>query len=137
MYTLVMYIGIYYYPVSWLLVVRTVFVVCGASGAKVVSKMQAPKLPQGLQNGTQNAPGSTKKGSKMTKMGPEGFFIVLATLLGLLTVYGFYRMTQRGISDIDTSSYTTVLPTTSVVAMEIAQELAIEAAEEAEDTDQS
>ena len=54
-----------------LLVVRTVFGVCGASDPKVVSKMQAPNLPQGLQNGTQNAPGSTKKESKMTKMGPE------------------------------------------------------------------
>ena len=56
-----------------------------------------------------------------TKMGPEGFFIIL----GFLTVYAFYRMTQRGISDVDTSSYTTVLLTTSAVAVEIAQELAI------------
>jgi len=88
-------------------------------------------------NGLGAISGPLFTGYLMTKMGPEGFFIVLATLLGLLTVYGFYRMTQRGISDIDTSSYTTVLPTTSVVAMEIAQELAIEAAEEAEETDQS
>ena len=88
-------------------------------------------------NGLGAISGPLFTGYLMTKMGPEGFFIVLATLLGLLTGYGFYRMTQRGISDIDTSSYTTVLPTTSVVAMEIAQELAIEAAEEAEETDQS
>ena len=86
-------------------------------------------------NGLGAISGPLFTGYLMTKMGPEGFFIVLATLLGLLTGYGFYRMTQRGISDIDTSSYTTVLPTTSVVAMEIAQELAIEAAEEAEETD--
>ena len=86
-------------------------------------------------NGLGAISGPLLTGYLMTKMGPEGFFIVLATLLGLLTGYGFYRMTQRGISDIDTSSYTTVLPTTSVVAMEIAQELAIEAAEEAEETD--
>ena len=88
-------------------------------------------------NGLGAISGPLFTGYLMTKMGPQGFFIVLATLLGLLTGYGFYRMTQRGISDIDTSSYTTVLPTTSVVAMEIAQELAIEAAEEAEETDQS
>ncbi|MDC3129395.1 MFS transporter [Paracoccaceae bacterium] len=88
-------------------------------------------------NGLGAISGPLFTGYLMTKMGPEGFFIVLATLLGLLTVYGFYRMTQRGISNIDTSSYTTVLPTTSVVAMEIAQELAIEAAEEADETDQS
>ena len=86
-------------------------------------------------NGLGAISGPLFTGYLMTKMGPEGFFIVLATLLGLLTGYGFYRMTQRGISDIDTSSYTTVLPTTSVVAMEIAQELAIEAAEESEETD--
>ncbi|MFL2794893.1 MAG: MFS transporter [Paracoccaceae bacterium] len=86
-------------------------------------------------NGLGAISGPLFTGYLMTKMGPEGFFIVLATLLGLLTSYGFYRMTQRGISDIDTSSYTTVLPTTSVVAMEIAQELAIEAAGEAEETD--
>ena len=64
----------------------------------------------------------------------SGFFVILAALLGLLTVYGFYRMTQRGISDVDTSSYATVLPTTSVVAVEIAQELAIEAAEELDES---
>ena len=86
-------------------------------------------------NGLGAISGPLFTGYLMTKMGPEGFFIVLATLLGLLTGYGSYRMTQRGISDIDTSSYTTVLPTTSVVAMEIAQELAIEAAEESEETD--
>jgi len=86
-------------------------------------------------NGLGAISGPLLTGYLMTKMGPEGFFIVLATLLGLLMGYGFYRMTQRGISDIDTSSYTTVLPTTSVVAMEIAQELAIEAAEESEETD--
>ena len=46
-------------------------------------------------------------------------------------------MTQRGISDVDTSSYAAVLPTASVVAVEIAQELAIEAAEEAEQAEES
>ena len=76
-------------------------------------------------------------GYLMTIMGSQGFFIILAILLGLLTVYGFFRMTQRGISDVDTSSYATVLPTASVVAVEIAQELAIEAAEEAEQSSSS
>ena len=82
-------------------------------------------------NGLGAISGPIITGYLMTKMGSQGFFIILATLLGLLTVYGFFRMTQRGISDVDTSSYATVLPTTSVVAVEIAQELAIEAAEEA------
>ena len=82
-------------------------------------------------NGLGAISGPIITGYLMTKMGSQGFFIILATLLGLLTVYGFFRMTQRGISDLDTNSYATVLPTASVVAVEIAQELAIEAAEEA------
>jgi len=69
-------------------------------------------------------------GYLMTEIGPRGFFVILAALLGSLSVYGFYRMTQRRISDFETSSYATVLPTTSAVAVEIAQELAVEAAEE-------
>ena len=85
-------------------------------------------------NGLGAISGPLFTGYLMTEIGPRGFFVILAALLGLLTVYGFYRMTQRGISDIDTSSYATVLPTTSVVAVEIAQELAIEAAEELDDS---
>ena len=81
-------------------------------------------------NGLGAISGPIITGYLMTKMGSQGFFIILAILLGLLTVYGFFRMTQRGISDVDTSSYATVHPTASVVAVEIAQELAIEAAEE-------
>lgn len=85
-------------------------------------------------NGLGAISGPLFTGYLMNQMGPEGFFVILAILLGLLTAYGFYRMTQRGISDVDTSSYTSVLPTTSVVAVEIAQELAIEAAEEVEES---
>ena len=85
-------------------------------------------------NGLGAISGPLLTGYLMTQTGPGGYFIILATLLGSLTVYGFYRMTQRGISDVDTSSYATVLPIASVVAVEIAQELAIEAAEEAEES---
>ena len=84
-------------------------------------------------NGLGAISGPLLTGYLMTQTGPGGYFVILATLLGSLTVYGFYRMTQRGISDVDASSYATVLPTASVVAVEIAQELAIEAAEEAEE----
>jgi len=85
-------------------------------------------------NGLGAISGPLFTGYLMTEIGPTGFFVILAALLGLLTVYGFYRMTQRRISDLDTSSYATVLPTTSVVAVEIAQELAIEAAEELDES---
>ncbi len=85
-------------------------------------------------NGLGAISGPLFTGYLMTEIGPIGFFVILASLLGALTVYGFYRMTQRGISDVDTSSYATVLPTTSAVAVEIAQELAIEAAEEMDES---
>ena len=85
-------------------------------------------------NGLGAISGPLFTGYLMTEIGPIGFFVILAALLGVLTVYGFYRMTQRGISDVDTSSYATVLPTTSAVAVEIAQELAIEAAEETDES---
>lgn len=85
-------------------------------------------------NGLGAISGPLFTGYLMTEIGPRGFFVILAALLGLLTGYGFYRMTQRGISDVDTSSYATVSPTTSVVAVEIAQELAIEAAEELDES---
>ena len=88
-------------------------------------------------NGLGAISGPLLTGYLMTQTGPGGYFIILAILLGSLTVYGFYRMTQRGISDVDTSSYATVLPTASVVAVEIAQELAIEAAEGAEQAEES
>ena len=88
-------------------------------------------------NGLGAISGPLLTGYLMTQTGSKGYFIILATLLGSLTVYGFYRMTQREISDVDTSSYATVLPTASVVAVEIAQELAIEAAEEAEQAEES
>ena len=88
-------------------------------------------------NGLGAISGPLLTGYLMTQTGPGGYFVILATLLGSLTVYGFYRMTQRGISDVDASSYATVLPTASVVAVEIAQELAIEAAEGAEQAEES
>ncbi len=88
-------------------------------------------------NGLGAISGPLLTGYLMTQTGPGGYFIILATLLGSLTFYGFYRMTQRGISDVDTSSYAAILPTASVVAVEIAQELAIEAAEEAEQAEES
>ncbi len=56
-------------------------------------------------NGLGAISGPLFTGYLMTEIGPIGFFVILAALLGVLTVYGFYRMTQRGISDVDTSRY--------------------------------
>lgn len=69
----------------------------------------------------------------MGRVGPNGFFHVLAMFLGALAVYAVYRMTQRPSVPIrDTGSYAAILPTASPFAVEVAQEVAIEAAEAAE-----
>src|SRR6056300_58392 len=74
-------------------------------------------------------------GFMMETIGPVGFFLFIAVLLGVMGLYGAYRMTQRpAIAADDTSSYTPVAPTASPVLVEIAQEYDIEVAIEEETT---
>jgi hypothetical protein len=79
-------------------------------------------------------------GALMTLIGPGGFWLFLAVVLALFTVYGFWRMTQRPTAysegdDYNAVSYTSILPgAASVVAVEAAQELYVEAAEELAET---
>lgn len=74
-------------------------------------------------------------GFMMETIGPVGFFLFIAVLLGIMGLYGAYRMTQRpAIAADDTSSYTPVAPTASPVLVEIAQEYDIEVAIEEETT---
>ena len=69
-------------------------------------------------------------GYAMQVAGPPGFFILLAFVLLALAGYAVYRMTQRAAPSVeDTSAYQTVLPTSSPVTLEAAQEWAIETAE--------
>lgn len=69
----------------------------------------------------------------MDTFGPYGFFYIIVGLLGGLALYASYRMTQRsGTSVEDLASYTTVLPTGSPVALEVAMEYDIETAIEEE-----
>lgn len=70
-------------------------------------------------------------------IGPRGFFVYLAVLMALLAGYAAYRMTQRAAPSVaDTGAYTPVSPTASVVALEVAQEVFIETAEEAAEAEQ-
>ncbi len=61
-------------------------------------------------------------------LGPSGFFLFMAVLLGLLALYGAYRATQRpAIPADDTGTLTPMYAIASPVAAEWAQEVAIEA----------
>ncbi len=70
----------------------------------------------------------------METLGPWGFFVLIAALLAAIAVYGLYRMTQRAAPAVaDTSSYAPIVPTGSPVAVEVAQEYALEFAEAQEE----
>ena len=60
--------------------------------------------------------------------GPAGFFLLLLVLLFALVAYAGYRMTQRpSVPVSDTGTMSPMSPTSTPVAVEFAQEVAIEA----------
>ena len=60
--------------------------------------------------------------------GPAGFFLLLLVLLFALVAYAAYRMTQRpSVPVSDTGTMPAMSPTSTPVAVEFAQEVAIEA----------
>ncbi|MDA7425982.1 MFS transporter [Thalassococcus lentus] len=69
----------------------------------------------------------------MQTFGPPGFFGLIAASLLTMALYAAYRMTQRSAPSIeDTGAYAPILPSSTPVVMEVAQEYAIETAEEEE-----
>ncbi len=67
-------------------------------------------------------------------LGPSGFFLLLAGLLFALALYAAYRMTQRAAVPVeDTGVMAPVYPSSTAVAVELAQEFAIEAEQEGQD----
>lgn len=71
-----------------------------------------------------------------TMLGAPGFFIFLATLLFLLAAYAAYRSTVRPSVPVeDTGTYAPVTPNWTPVAMDIAQEIAIESNQDEENSD--
>ena len=77
-------------------------------------------------------------GYMMEVVGPGGFFLFTAALLIALAVYAAYRATQRkAIAVEDTGAYVAVAPSYTTVAMEYAQEYAIETEKEDETTQDS
>jgi MFS family permease len=76
-------------------------------------------------NGVGAVSGPIIIGYAMNAYGPEIFFVIIALLMVTLAIYAGYRMTQRATVS-DTSSYAAVLPNSTGVAVEIAQEFAFD-----------
>lgn len=59
--------------------------------------------------------------------GPNGFFLFMAVLLGVLVAYAGYRATQRSTIPVEeTGVMPAMSPSVTSVAVEVAQEYAIE-----------
>lgn len=70
-------------------------------------------------------------GWSMETLGPWGYWLLVAALLGGLTLYALYRMTQRRAPSVEaTGQYAPLSPSATPVAVELAQEYAIEVAED-------
>ncbi|WP_425052527.1 MFS transporter [Psychromarinibacter sp. S121] len=85
-------------------------------------------------NGVGAIAGPLVTGWLMGTFGSHAFWLFIATLMLTLTAYSLYRMTQRAAIPVDeTAAYVGVMPTASPVAVEAAQEWAIEQSEAAEE----
>jgi MFS family permease len=72
----------------------------------------------------------------MGEMGPYGFFVIIFGLIAALSVYALYRMTQRAAPAVeDTGAYAAVMPSSTPVAVEVAQEYFIEHAQDEDNSD--
>jgi len=93
-----------------------------------------PAASAGLMfvNGIGAVAGPLVTGWAMTTFGPLGFFVYIAVMMLVLVAYGLWRSTRRSAPSVeDTQSYAPVLPSSSPVAMDMAQEIYAEAVEDA------
>jgi len=85
-------------------------------------------------NGTGAIGGPFLVGWMMTEFGADSFFVYLAVLLGLSAVWALFRSTIRDAPSVeDTGAYAPISPSSSIVAAEVATEVAIDMADEAEE----
>ncbi|EAQ24983.1 MULTISPECIES: MFS transporter [unclassified Roseovarius] len=83
-------------------------------------------------NGLGAIAGPLMVGWMMGVMGPGGYFLYIAVLMFAMVAYAIYRMTQRKAPAVrETDRYMPVSPSSSPMAVEFAQEYAIETAQEA------
>lgn len=68
----------------------------------------------------------------MGMVGPPGFFLLILVLLTLMAAYALWRMSQNEAIE-DTGLYTALSPNTTPIAVEVAQEYAIDFAEDLEE----
>ncbi len=86
-------------------------------------------------NGIGAIAGPLLTGWIMGAMGPQGFWLYISILMGGLTGYALWRMTRRpAVPAHDTGSYAPVSMAASPVAVELAQDLFIEAAQDEENS---
>ena len=70
-----------------------------------------------------------------TSLGPGGFYLFTAVLFVILALYAAYRATRRPAVPVDeTGNYVAIYPTSTAVAVEYAQEYAIESEQDDENT---
>ncbi|MCZ0810742.1 MAG: MFS transporter [Pseudomonadota bacterium] len=82
-------------------------------------------------NGLGAVAGPLVTGWAMGAIGSRGFFAVIGVLMLAMAAYAAYRMTQRAAPSVDeTESYAPLVASSSPVAVEAAQEYAIETAQE-------
>ncbi len=85
-------------------------------------------------NGLGAVAGPLITGWFMGVVGPRGFFLFIAGLMLAMAAYAAYRMTQRAAPSVeDTESYAPIIASASPVAVEFAQEYAIETAQDEQD----
>jgi MFS family permease len=89
-------------------------------------------------NGLGAVAGPVFTGWLMGQVGPQGFFVFVFGLMAILCAYALYRMTRRASTPVDElGSYQAITPNSSPLAVAMAQEAAIDAAEVALDAAQS
>ena len=78
-------------------------------------------------NGLGAISGPIFTGWLMTSIGPAAFFGLIAALMLAIAVYAAFRMTQRAAPSVDeTAGFQAIMPSSSPVFVEVAQEIAIE-----------
>lgn len=78
-------------------------------------------------NGLGAISGPIVTGWLMTSIGPAAFFGLIAALMLAIAVYAAFRMTQRAAPSVDeTAGFQAIMPSSSPVFVEVAQEIAIE-----------
>ncbi len=82
-------------------------------------------------NGLGAIAGPLITGWAMDVFGPPGFWMFAGGLIATLAVYGVYRATQRAAVAVEeTGSFVTMSPSVTPVAVEVAQEIAVDEAKE-------